>query len=184
MYYFSEPGVVNTEKTFELAIKRAEEANIEYIVISSSTGETAAKLKALNPKQKIICVTQQAGFNGPGETDMSMEMREELESIGVKVLCTTHGFAGIDRALRFKFNGVYPAEIIASTLRIFGQGMKVAIEVSFMALDAALIPHGKPVIAMGGTHKGVDTAIILTPAHSFNFFDTSISEIICMPGGI
>jgi hypothetical protein len=50
-----------------------------------------------------------------------------------------------------------------------------------MALDAALIPAGVDVIALGGSSEGVDTALVLRPAHSQDFFATKIKEIICKP---
>lgn len=184
MYYFKEKGFINTAKTLELAIKRADELSLAQIVIASSSGRTAEALAALGPAQEIVCVAQQAGFSEPGTLAISPQTRNNLEDRGVKVLIATHGFAGIDRALRLKFGGVYPAEIIASTLRMFGQGVKVAVEASFMAMDAGLIPYGKPLISIGGTEKGADTAVILLPAHSQNFFDTEIKEIICIPGGV
>jgi hypothetical protein len=34
---------------------------------------------------------------------------------------------------------------------------------------------------IGGTAKGVDTAVVLKPAHMGNFFDLRINEIIAMP---
>jgi uncharacterized protein len=96
-------------------------------------------------------------------------------------LTTTHLLSGVDRALRNKFEGIYPAEIIASTLRMFGQGLKVCVEISVMALDAGLIPYGEEIITVGGTGRGADTAAVIVPAHSIKFFDTKIKEIICMP---
>lgn len=112
---------------------------------------------------------------------MGHEMRENLTKKGVKVLTTTHLLAGVDRAIRNQFSGVYPAEIMAQTLRIFGQGIKVAVEIAVMALDAGLIPYGKEIVSIGGTSSGADAAIIITPAHSNNFFATEVKEIICMP---
>ena len=50
-----------------------------------------------------------------------------------------------------------------------------------MAADAGLLPTDKEVIAIGGTAKGVDTAVVLKPAHMGNFFDLKINEIIAMP---
>ena len=87
----------------------------------------------------------------------------------------------MDRAIRNKFGGVYPAEIMAQTLRIFGQGLKVCVEVASMALDAGLIPHGADVVAVGGSAAGADTAVVILPAHSNQFFDTRVREIICKP---
>ena len=71
-------------------------------------------------------------------------------------------------------------EIIAFTLRCFGQGMKVAAEITLMASDAGLVPGGEPIIAIGGSGQGADTAVVLQPTHAQTFFDLRILEIICM----
>jgi len=67
------------------------------------------------------------------------------------------------RSLRKEYGGQYPPEIIANTLRMFGQGVKVCLEISIMALDAGLLPYGKEVVAIGGTGRGADTAVVLEP---------------------
>jgi uncharacterized protein len=66
-------------------------------------------------------------------------------------------------------------------LRMFGQGVKVAIECTVMSLDSGLIPFGETVLALGGTGRGADSAVILKPAHSSQIFDTKIIEICCKP---
>ena len=177
--YWELPGKENTDLTVDLACKRAEELQIKNLVVASNSGETCKKLlgKGLN----LICVTHQVGFAGPGVDEMEAADREFLLQQGVKILTATHLLAGVDRAVRIKFGGVYPAEIMAQTIRIFGQGVKVATEIAVMALDAGLIPYGQEVIAIGGTAKGADAAIVVLPAHSNQFFDTEVREIICMP---
>jgi hypothetical protein len=70
---------------------------------------------------------------------------------------------------------------MADTLRIFGAGSKVCIEITVMASDAGLIPMDKPVIAIAGTNSGADTALVIQPAHSNNFFDMFVKEIIAKP---
>ncbi len=47
---------------------------------------------------------------------------------------------------------------MAATLRTLGQGVKVCFECAVMALDADVIEWGKPVVALGGTASGADTA--------------------------
>jgi hypothetical protein len=56
--------------------------------------------------------------------------------------------------------------------------MKVCFEIAVMALDSGLIPYGEVIIAIGGTMKGADTAIILNPVHLQNISETNIKEII------
>ncbi len=179
--YWDEKGPQNTAATVQLALRRAQERGIEYVVVASSTGRTAEQLLEQNKNFKIVCVTYHAGFKEPGKTLLSPETKRKLESAGVRVLTTTHLLAGVDRALRFQFGGIYPAEIIANTLRMLGQGLKVCVEISCMALDAGLIPYGEEIIALGGTGRGADTAVIIVPAHSNKFFETKVKEIICKP---
>jgi len=179
MIYFPKKGSANTEETVKAALARAKDLGINHIVVASNTGKTAKLLagKGLD----VCCVTHHAGFAKPGECEMDQDVREKLQADGMKVLTTTHLFAGIDRALRNKFEGVHPAEIVSTTLRMLGQGVKVCAEISVMALDAGMIPFGKEIIAIGGTGRGADTACVIEPAHSSQFFDTKIKEIICMP---
>ena len=63
--------------------------------------------------------------------------------------------------------------------QLFGQGTKVAVEVSLMAADTGQIKVGEKVIAIGGTGVGADTALVLTAVNTIDFFDLKIHEIIC-----
>lgn len=177
--YFEKPGYENTPEVVRLALKRAQELGISTLIVASHSGATAEKF--LEQGLQIIGVTHHVGFAGPGVDEMDKERRENLQARGVKVLTTTHLFAGIDRALRIQNGGLYPGEIVAHALRLFGQGVKVGIECAVMALDAGLIEFGERVIAVGGTGHGADSAIVLTPHHSNYFFKTKVHEIICKP---
>ena len=177
--YWNTRGKNNTDETIALAVKKAKELNLEHIVVGSNTGDTALKLADCG--LKVVSVSHHVGFAGPGVDEMSGEMREKLAAAGITVLTTTHLMAGLDRAVRNKFGGVYPSEIIAQTLRMLGQGVKVCVEVAGMALDAGLIPYGVDIVSIGGTGRGSDSAIVIAPAHSNHFFDTKIKEIICKP---
>lgn len=179
MVYWPQKGSANSPETVKAVLKRAGELGIGHIVVASNSGATAELFAGKGVA--ITCVTHHVGYTGPGEAEMKEQMRQKLQEKGVKLLTTTHLLAGVDRALRFKFQGVYPAEIIASTLRMLGQGFKVCVEVSVMALDAGLIPFGEEIIAVGGTGRGADAACVIVPAHSNQFFDTKVKEIICMP---
>jgi len=177
--YWEEPGPENTERTLELAVHRAKELHIEHLVVASNTGQTARL--CLGRGLEVVCVTHHVGFAGPGRDEMPPEERAALQAGGAKVLTTTHLMAGLDRALRLKFGGLYPAEIIAASLRLLGQGVKVGVEIACMALDAGLIPYGREVVAVAGTGRGADTALVVLPSHSNTFFETQVREIICKP---
>jgi hypothetical protein len=69
---------------------------------------------------------------------------------------------------------------MADTLRLFGQGVKVAVEVAVMAADAGAL-SGNDIISVGGSGRGADAALVLKPAHQNNFFDMRIREVVCKP---
>lgn len=176
---FEKPGKENTERTIELAVKRAKELGIDTLVVASHTGETAEQ--CLGRGLEVVCVTHHVGFAGPGIDQMEKEKRAQLQKKGVKIFTGTHLFAGVDRAIRIQSGGLYSSEVAANTLRLFGQGVKVGVEIAIMALDAGLIEFGKKVVAIGGTGRGADSAIVITPHHSNHFFATRVHEIICKP---
>lgn len=177
--YFSAEGRENTESVVKLAIKAAKENNIRYIVVASNTGATAKHF--LGSGLDITCITHAYGFGLPGTNEMEAEVREELTAQGMKVLTTTHVLSGAERSISSKFGGINPVEIIANALRMLGQGVKVCTEISVMALDSGMIPYGESVIAVAGTGRGADTAVIIKPAHAKDLLNVRIQEIICKP---
>lgn len=180
--YWASPGPTQTDGTIELALARAAELGIDRVVVASNTGDTARRVRARAPAAtRVVCVTHQVGFNQPGEDELGDAARRELRDAGVEVFTGTHFFAGVDRALRRAHSGLHPAEIVAQTLRLLGQGAKVAVEIAVMATDAGLVPPDREVVSIGGTGRGADTALVLRPAHGQDFFSTKIVEIICMP---
>ena len=183
--YWERPGPANTEATVAAAWRRAKEAGIGHIVVATNTGTTArALLRAgASPQElNIVAVTHHVGYLEPGADQLPAEARRELTALGVKVLTTTHLFANVERAITNRWGGLYPGGIISHTLRCFGEGTKVCLEISVMALDAGLIPYGQPIVAIGGTGRGADTAWILKPAHAKDFFRSEMRELICKPG--
>jgi hypothetical protein len=53
-----------------------------------------------------------------------------------------------------------------------------------MAADAGVIPADKDVVAIAGTGRGADTAVVITPANAHRFFDMVIKEIIVKPNSL
>lgn len=179
--YFENPGAENTAKLIELVKERKEELGIENIVVASVSGKSSVKVSNSMPDANIISITHHAGFRGEDELELEQEYVEKLKREGIPIYVGSHSLSGVGRGISNKFGGITPVEIIAGTLRLFSQGVKVCVEISIMAADAGLIPTDKEVIALGGTAKGVDTAMVLKPAHMGNFFDLRINEIIAMP---
>lgn len=179
MQLWEKSGKDNTMATVQAAIARSKELGISQVVVASNTGATARLF--LDSGLKIICVTHQVGFREPGGDEMPTDVRQEFNKLGIKVLTTTHLFRGVNRGFTQVHGGLDPGMVAADTLRLFGQGTKVAVEVAVMALDAGLISYGQDIISVGGSGRGADTALVLRPAHSGNFLQTKIREIICKP---
>lgn len=162
--------------------QRARELAIGKILVGTCSGKTAFDaLEVFDPSLNIIAVTHMTGYRKPNYQELSEEARQDLESKGVSVLTCQHAFGGVGRGVRNKLSTYQVDEIIAYTLRTFGQGTKVAIELALMAADAGLVRTDEDVISVGGTVKGADTALLLQPANSFKLFDLKVKEIICKP---
>lgn len=178
----AKPGKENSQETIRLAIEHARQAGIKQIVVASNAGVTAELLLPYADEFAITVVGQVYGFRGDGEPNpMTGEMKEKLQAAGMQVYHGTHVLSGAERGLSNRFQGAYPVEIIAHTLRMFSQGVKVGVEISVMALDAGLIPEKTPVIAIAGSGRGADTASVIIPAHAQRLLETKVVEIICKP---
>ncbi|MBP1765664.1 MAG: hypothetical protein H6Q65_2722 [Firmicutes bacterium] len=172
--YWEEAGPQNTDATITAALTAAKEKGISYIVVASTSGDTALKLAEQAAGQQVVCVSHAYGTSEPGVNEMAKEARDRLRNIGVEVYAAAHVLSGAERAISRRFSGAYPVEIVAHSLRMLGQGVKVCVEISIMALD-------KDIVVVAGSGKGADTAVIIRPAHAINLFDTYIKEIICKP---
>jgi hypothetical protein len=183
--YFKKPGPQNTRAVMEIVSARVEKLGINTILVATCSGRTAFEaLEVLGTGEKIIAVTHVTGFREPNHQELSQDTRRQLESKGIKVLTCQHAFGGVGRAVRNKLSTYQIDEIIAFTLRTFGEGTKVAIELALMAADAGFIRTDEDVVSIGGTGKGADTALVLQPANSFRLFDLKVKEIICKPHGV
>jgi len=189
--YFENPGVDNTDEVLHIVRKRAEELGIKTILVASTTGYTAVKAMEILKGFRVIIVTHSPGFKGPNTQEFTEENRKIVESKGGIILTTTHAFGGLSRSMR---QGDIPeakrtyvvGDMVAMTLRVFGQGMKVVCEIAVMAADSGLVRTDEDVIAVAGTGagtggRGSDTAAVIQPANAQFFFQLAVKEILCKP---
>jgi len=179
--YFEKPGPENTEQTLELAVAACKDKRLSHLVVASTWGETAAKalLPARTAGLKLVVVTHNFGFSEEGKCEFDGELRREIEQAGHKVLSGTLVTRSLGKAIAVKL-GFSESELIAGTLRIFGQGVKVCVEMACMAADHGLVPS-EDCVFVAGTSRGADTACIIRPASSNKFFDLKVREILCKP---
>jgi len=185
-WYFDKPGPANTADAAKFAIGRAKELKIQTIIVASTSGKTAEIFfEAMKGSQlNLVVVTHVVGFVKPGEWEFSQDIARKLQKEGVKIVTGTHALSGLERALSrsAKVGGGSRTEAIAEALRrIVAVGLKVAVECVLIAADQGRIGIDREVIAAGGTASGVDTVCVIQPAHTANFFDLQVREIVAMP---
>lgn len=178
--HFDQAGKTNTRQTLALARDRAKALGIKEVVVASTHGDTAYQAIELFEGFNVVVVTYHNGFKEPFKTVMKEAVRADLESKGARVVGATHALSGVERSLFKKYGGGFPVLLIADTLRLFGQGIKVAVEISIMASDAGAL-SGEDIVAIGGSGRGADAALVLKPANQSDLFDMRIREVICKP---
>jgi hypothetical protein len=175
--YFEKPGKDNTEQTLTLAMERAKARGVKKIIVASTWGDTAkiAAARWANSGMKLIFVPHQYGFMAEPAQHFPVELVAEVEKKGHSVHFGTMLFhtenmlqSNIGRAL-------------ANMLRCFSQGMKVCVEIILMAADAGKVVEGETVVAVAGTGRGADTAVVAICASSCHLAELHITEIICKP---
>lgn len=174
--YFESVKDDNTEATFQAVEQRLVDIGINKIVLASTTGSTA--IKAVNffkdKGVKLVVIPHQFDFSRI-DNPFPQALSEEIRQAGHEVHFGTMLFH------TEKLFGSNVPSIIADFLRCFCEGIKVCYEIVMMASDAGLLNSGQKVIAIAGTGKGSDTALVMQAASSRNLRKLKINEILCKP---
>ncbi|MFH1382014.1 MAG: pyruvate kinase alpha/beta domain-containing protein [Chloroflexota bacterium] len=168
----------HTETTLRLVKQRAQEMGIKTVVIATTTGYAAVKAVEILDGIKVIAVTHPTGHHGANKQELTDENRKIIESKGGTVLTCAMALSSPPNIIP---GMPWVGGIIASTLRFFGEGMKVTVEIVLEAADAGLVRTDEEVISVAGTGRGSDTAILLRPVNSKDLSRLRIREILCKP---
>jgi uncharacterized protein len=181
MVYFESKGEGNTEKALRIARDEAQKRSVSHVVVASTRGNTGLQAAQLmqNTGVKLVVVGHSTGHIEVGQQLMDMAVKKQIEELGASVHLGTDLLTGFPSMMR-KRNRFSEESMIADTLRIFGQGTKVAIEIVAMAFDANLLPVGD-VIAVAGTGRGADTCLLVAATGTHQFFDIKVREILAKP---
>ncbi len=184
--YFEKAGEQNTDDTIAVALTRAKELHLKYLVVATSSGVTGLKAaKAFKSSGiNVIVVGHQVGFSKPGVDELEEHNAREIKDMGAVIIRQTHALSAVERSISRRLGGASRTEAISEALRtLLSNGAKVCVEITIMASDGGCIPvDGKTeIMAIGGTWSGADTACVMLPAHANNFFDMQIREIVAMP---
>jgi len=161
--YFESPGEQNTENVLGIVKKRCEDLGIKYVLVPSVRGISAEKAMDKFENTGITLF-----FVAIDPAKFSTETQKRIERSGFKLVF----YKQIDYA--------YPDEM-KNAFRRFGQGTKVAVELALIAAQEKVMPIGTEVLSLGGTGKGLDTALTILPARSDKFDDLEVREVLCKP---
>lgn len=174
--YFENAGTENTDAVFELVQERLNGGGINKLVIASTTGQTAQKAAEFfkSSGAKLIFVPHQFDFIRE-VNPFPPDLVKTLRNAGHEVHFGT---------MLFHTEGFYESNIpmlMANLLRCFSQGIKVCFEIVLMATDSGFLTKGEKVIAIAGTGRGADTALVMQASSSRNLKKLKVNEILCKP---
>jgi len=174
--YFEDVRADNTEATFSLVRQRLKGSAIKKLVLASTTGAIAQRAVRFfrDDGVKLIVVPHQFYFKRD-TNPFPQELAKSLREMGHEVHFAT---------MLFHTDGFYAsskATLMANLLRCFSQGVKVCFEIVLMATDGGLVASGEQVIAIAGTARGSDTALVMQAASSQQLKRLRVNEILCKP---
>jgi hypothetical protein len=162
VYYFTTPGERNTNSTLKAAREWAQKYGIKRVFVPSKSGQTAQKAYNLFKSSDIRMTVV-----GTDPSIFSSDILAQLKGNGIRVCF----YKDVPYA--------YPQDM-KTAYRRMGEGFKVAVE---LGMIAAYLDEGddSDAICLGGTKKGVDTALVIKPAKSEAFEQLEVREIIAKP---
>jgi hypothetical protein len=179
--YFDKAGEHNTDNTLGIAVEEAAKRGIHHLVVASTKGDTGLKAAKLLHGRGIslVVVGHNTGFAQEGEQEFDQAKRAQIEELGGSVYIGTMVLRNLGTAIR-SVQSYSQQDLVANTLRMLGQGMKVCVEIVAMAADAGLIPCAD-CIAVAGTGRGADTVAVIRANSSNNFFQIKVREVLAKP---
>ncbi|HID71722.1 MAG TPA: hypothetical protein EYP29_03140 [Thermoplasmata archaeon] len=176
---------LNTEQVLKHCFEYCNRNDVKHVVVASTSGHTGALASEINHNQyngkfNLVVVTHCKGFREPNKDELEPSNAEKIKKYGGKIHTGTMVFHNINDAFRAK-NYLSDLTVVADTLRMMGQGTKVAVEIVLMAADAGLIPVKREVFAIAGTGVGADTGLLILAENSRRALKLKIKDVVIKP---
>ena len=137
-----------------------------------------------DPACEVIAVTYCAGSRFADKVEAFNANRQKVEKAGIKIVRGIHALSATERTFENKYGAKFiPLNLVSDSLRMFGQGMKVCVEIAIMAAEHGFVTPSEEIVVLGGSGTGADTAVVLQPAFAAKMFDLKIQQILCKPLG-
>jgi uncharacterized protein len=191
-YFFENPGAENTARVVHAIKLRLRQGDIERVLVASESGRFALDLNKALAGTSVICVTYDPETRRRYQKPVLL--KQKLLGQGITVVDTIPEPLGRELTFRnwweratMHLSG-HDADLFWMTLIcVGGHGLRTAVEIVFIAVEAGVIPIGAKVISTAGTGWGVDAAIVMRASR---FEDAvgeepakrmKIEEILAMP---
>jgi hypothetical protein len=170
--YFDQPGRQNTDELFAVVAARLKQGDVEHVAVATTSGRTALRAAELIDSSgvQIAGIAFQSEY-WPQHGKPDEAIVDKAEQLGVRFIP--------DQPKAAYWHEVSGES--ADTLRRFGQGIKVALEVIMMAVETGLVPAGAKTIGVGGSSRGADAAVVATAAGPDNIGAFFVHEILAKP---
>jgi hypothetical protein len=147
-------------------MERIKEGDVRAVVVATTSGASALAVAEAMPKGVSVY-----GISHQPTDRVDPEIKEKAQALGAVFLPDEPAVMYLK-----DIDGHVP-----DAFRRLGQGMKVAIEVAMQAVETGFIDPGTGVISLGGSSKGIDTAIVIKASGPQSFSDVWVSEILAKP---
>jgi hypothetical protein len=188
--YLDKPGPDSTLKVIEAIKPRLTAGDVKGIIVPVTSGRTAELFTEYFLDEKILTVSETQA--------LSFCVNRAQTEGGLLRSMVNNRIKRVDKLIEKRLNrevfdlALLPFcgeewEAAIEVLYSFGQGMKVAIEVSVAAVELGKAPPRSRMIAVGGNEGGADTAIVVRTSSKGEAFAKEynqrllVEEIICMP---
>jgi len=191
--FFEKPGPKNTMSVINVVKDRLGLGDLGEVIVPVTTGKTArmfserlgklAEIKTIS-ENELLSVYKERSLKHTKGGFLDELIHERLRDFD-RTISKRLRREIFDIALLPFFGEKWDA--IKETLYIFGQGMKVAIEISIASVELGRTEPYVKVIAVGGTESGVDTAVVIRTAPQRQALGEDkgkrliVEEVLCMP---
>ncbi len=166
--YFKQRGRDNTEALCRIVAGRLGQGDVEAVVVATTTGFSALKMAETVPEGTCVYAVNFQSAYWDKHSAPEEQTQRKAEKLGV-VFMPEEPVAKYLREV---------AGHSADSLRLLGQGMKVAVEVIMQAVEVGHIQPGAKVIGVGGSSRGADVAIVARAGGPSALEELWVSEIL------
>jgi len=192
VYLFNRPGAQNTSKVIKAVKRRIHSGGISRVLVASESGRLALGLKKVLGKTTVVCVT--CNDEARRKYQKPPLMKDQLFKHGIEIVDDVEEPLTHKLSFRNWWEGKtidlpgQNADLFWMTLIcVGGHGLRTAVEIAFMAVEAGAVSVGERVVSVAGTGWGADSAIVMKTSKFDNAVGKEpgkrmkVEEILAMP---